>query len=127
MARATGTFQITMTPGAPEVEGAISRMELTKTFSGGIDGTGSGVFLSSGDPQDGEAGYVAIEVVHGRVEDRKGSFALQQFGMMHAGSQTLHYEVVPGSGRGALEGIVGSFHLNVDDDGTHRYELVYEI
>ncbi|MBO0847337.1 MAG: DUF3224 domain-containing protein [Nocardioides sp.] len=42
---------------------------------------------------------------------------------MHGGSQTLHYEVVPGSGRGALQGISGTFHLEVQADGTHRYEL----
>lgn len=116
-----------MTPGAPEVEGAISRMEFAKTFSGDIEGTSSGVFLSCGNPQDGEAGYVAIEVVQGRVGNRQGSFALQQFGMMHAGSQTLNYDVVPGSGSGALEGVTGTFHLNVHDDGTHHYELEYEI
>jgi hypothetical protein len=46
---------------------------------------------------------------------------------MHGGSQRLHYEVVPGSGSGALEGIAGSFHLTVEDDGTHRYELEYEV
>jgi len=39
----------------------------------------------------------------------------------------MHYEVVPGSGHGALEGIEGTLHLTVDDDGTHRFELEYEI
>lgn len=116
-----------MTPSAPEVGGAVSRMEIGKTFSGGIDGTSSGVFLSCGNPQVGEAGYVAIEVVRGRVGDLEGSFALQQFGMMHAGSQTLSYDVVPGSGSGALEGVTGTLRLNAHDDGTHHYELEYEM
>jgi hypothetical protein len=54
-------------------------------------------------------------------------FALQQLGMMHGGSQTLHYEVVPGSGHGALEGITGTVRLTVEDDGTHHYELEYDL
>jgi hypothetical protein len=39
---------------------------------------------------------------------------------MHGGSQTLHYNVAPGSGRGALAGITGTLQLTIDNDGTHR-------
>ncbi len=46
---------------------------------------------------------------------------------MHDGSHTMHYAVVPGSGHGELEGMSGTFHLTVDDAGTHRYELEYEV
>ncbi len=35
----------------------------------------------------------------------------------------LHYEVVPGSGTGGLDGVPGTLQLDVDDDGTHRNEL----
>jgi len=58
---------------------------------------------------------------------RQGSFALQQFGTLHGGTQTLHYEVVPGSGSGQLGGLTGILHFNIDEDGTHRYELEYEL
>jgi hypothetical protein len=83
--------------------------------------------LSCGDPQSGSAGYVAIETVRGRLLDREGGFALQQMGRMQAGSQTLHYEVVPGSGDGELQQITGTLRLTVDEDGTHRFELTYEL
>jgi hypothetical protein len=83
--------------------------------------------LSVGDPQAGEAGYVTIETVHGQLGERQGSFALQQFGSMHAGSQVLHYEVVPGSGSGQRVGIVGTLRLDIDKDGTHHYELQYDL
>lgn len=116
-----------MTPGRPEVEGDVSRYDFTKTFHGEIDGTGIGLMLSCGDPQVGEAGYVAIETVRGRLGSQEGGFALQQFGMMHNGSQTMHFEVVPGSGHGELEGISGTLQLTVEDDGTHRYELEYQV
>lgn len=124
---ATGSFDVSMQPGQPELEGAVNRFELSKTFHGDLEAIGAGVMLSCGDPQSGSAGYVAIETVRGRLGDREGSFALQQLGLMRAGSQTLHYEVVPGSGGGDLQDITGTFHLTVDNDGTHRFELIYDL
>lgn len=122
---AKGTFDIQMTPAAAELDEAVSRFDFSKTFLGDLQGSGAGVMLSCGDPAAGAAGYVAIETVRGRLGGRQGGFALQQFGTMQGGSQTLHYEVVPGSGQGELKGIAGTFQLTVDDDGTHRYELEY--
>ncbi|HEY5202560.1 MAG TPA: DUF3224 domain-containing protein [Acidothermaceae bacterium] len=128
MARtAKGTFDVELTPGQAELDGTVNRFDFIKTFCGGLTGAGKGVMLASGDPQTGSAGYVAIETVDGQLGDRSGGFALQQSGRMHNGSQTLHYEVVPGSGHGALEGISGTFQLTIEDDGTHRYELEYEL
>lgn len=98
---AKGTFEIAMTPSAPEISGAVGRLDFAKTWRGDLEGMGSGVLLSCGDPQAGEAGYVAIETIEGRLGDRDGGFTLQQLGSMHGGSPTLHYNVSPGSGRGA--------------------------
>ncbi len=124
---AGGTFDVILTPGVAELDGAVGRFELTKRFHGDFEGTGTGVMLSAGDPEAGTAGYVAIEVVKGRLGERQGGFAFQQFGTMHGGSQTLHYEVVPGSGNGELSGISGTLRLTIDADGTHNYELEYDL
>jgi hypothetical protein len=83
--------------------------------------------LSAGDPRAGAAGYVAIETVRGRLREREGGFALQQFGSMYDGAQILHYEVVPGSGSGQLTGITGTQQLDIDADGTHHYQLRYDL
>lgn len=123
---ANGTFDVELVPGADELGGAVSRFELTKRFHGDLEASGAGVMLSSGDPQGGSAGYVAIETVTGRLGGRRGSFALQQFGTMLAGVQELHYEVVPGSGSGELAGITGTLNLIIDADGSHYYELKYQ-
>lgn len=123
---AAGTFEIVMNPGRAELGGAVGRLDFTKTWRGDVGGTGSGVLLSCGEPQTGEAGYVAIETVEGRLDDKDGSFALLQLGLMHAGRK-LRYEVAPGSGTGALTGIIGTLHLTIEGDGTHRYELSYEV
>lgn len=124
---ARGTFDVELVPEEPELGGAVRRFRFTKTFRGGLAGSGAGVMLSSGDPASGSAGYVAVETVDGVLGDQSGQFALQQMGLMHAGAQSLVYEVAPGSGAGDLEGIVGTLRLDVDDDGTHRYELDYEL
>jgi hypothetical protein len=34
---------------------------------------------------------------------------------------------VPGSGTGGLAGISGTLHLEIDDNGTHRYALEYDV
>ncbi|MGO9960511.1 MAG: DUF3224 domain-containing protein [Solirubrobacteraceae bacterium] len=123
---ARGTFDVELTPGPAELNGAVRRFDLRKTFHGDLQGDGAGVMLSGGDPQSGAAGYVAIETVTCSLGDRHGSFALQQFGTMTSSAQTLHYEVVPGSGTGELEGISGTLDLTIEPDGTHRYELQYD-
>ena len=47
---ASGTFDVTMRPGATELDGAVARFELTKTFAGDLTGSGAGVMLSAGNP-----------------------------------------------------------------------------
>ena len=126
-ATARGTFDLDLEPGPPELDGAASGFDFSKTFHGDLEGTGAGVMLSCGEPNSGSAEHVAIETLSGRLRGREGGFALQQFGMMRAGSQTLHYEIVPGSGQGGRKGITGTLRLTIEDDGTHRYELEYEL
>jgi hypothetical protein len=122
---ARGTFEVTVTPQSPDDSG-IGRFDLAKTWSDDLTGTGHGLMLSAGDPVQGSAGYVALEVVEGSLHGRSGSFAFQQLGVMHAGDQDLHYLVVPGSGAGELTGITGNLDLTVDDRG-HSYELTYSL
>jgi catechol 2,3-dioxygenase-like lactoylglutathione lyase family enzyme len=122
---AKGTFDVELVPAAPELDGAVNRLELRKRFHGDLEGEGTGMMLGAGDPSGGSAGYVAIEMVRGALHGRLGGFAFVQLGVMHAGSQTLHYEVVPGSGSGELEGITGRLQLSIEADGTHRFELTY--
>lgn len=124
---ARGSFEIQLVPGAAELSGAVNRLDFNKTFTGDLEGTGAGVMLSVGDPQAGSAGYVAIETVHGRLGGLEGGFALQQFGVLHAGTQRLHYEGVPGSGEEGLTGITGTLGLMIDSDGAHHYELEYDL
>jgi hypothetical protein len=124
---AKGTFEVEMTPGEAEIEGEVRRFEIEKVFQGDLVGTSRGVMMAGGDPEAGSAGYVAMEVVSGQIDGRTGSFALFQLGSMRGGESNLRYEVVPGSGQDGYEGMTGLLHLTIEDDGTHRYELEFEV
>jgi hypothetical protein len=121
---AHGTFEVTITP--QDSDDGIGRLALAKAWSGDLYGAGHGLVLSAGDPAQGRAGYVALELVEGTLQGRAGSFCLQQLGVMRDGGQELRYDVVPGSGTGELTGIEGSLSLTIEDGG-HTYELTYTL
>jgi len=123
---AKGTFEVKLTreavPGIP----TISRMMLDKTFHGDLAGTSKGEMLGAGDPQKGNAGYVALEHFTGTLNGRSGSFALQHSGTMDGGALHLNVNVVPGSGTDDLQGISGSMQIIIAA-GKHSYEFDYTL
>lgn len=84
------------------------------------------MMLSAGDPKEGDAGYVALEVLEGTIDGRRGTVMFQQFGTMRSGAAELRYEAIPGSGTGALAGMTGTVALEVVN-GLHRVVLEYEL
>lgn len=123
MSHAVGTFEVQITPIAPDAD-APGRMRLAKTFHGDLQGEGAGEML--GLLKDGSGAYVAMERVSGVLEGRRGAFALVHRGVMEAGAQDLLITIVPGSGEGELAGIAGVFHLKIEG-GVHRYQLEYSL
>lgn len=123
---ARGTFTVKMQPlpSAP-AEGLMS-LSMDKEIRGDLEATSRGEMISAGDPKIGEAGYVAIERVTGKLAGRSGSFVLQQAGTMHAGGQQLHVIITPGSGTGELTGITGTFTITIAN-GQHSYDLEYAL
>lgn len=128
--RATGTFKVQIQApqamSSPEGGPAQARRALEKQFEGDLQGRSLGDMLAAGQPQQGEAAYVALESFSGTVQGRAGGFALAHLGIMHAGTQDLRIVIVPGSGTGALQGITGELRLRIEA-GTHHYELVYTL
>ena len=122
---AHGTFEVTITPHDSDDRHRPARDR--QAWLGDLAGTGHGLMLSAGDPAQGHAGYVALEIVEGTLNGRSGSFALQQLGVMSDGDQELRYDVVPGSGTGELAGIRRHPALTIEDDGSHRYDLAYTL
>ncbi len=129
MQRATGTFEVTMTPQSTDTEGdgaPLGRLSLAKTFSGDIAGTSRGEMLSAGNPAQGSAAYVAVERVRGTVHGREGSFALYHVGTMDRGAYSHTIRVVPDSGTGALAGLTGTFTIDRPGAG-HAYTFDYSL
>jgi len=82
---AVGTFDVEMAVGDEEAVEAglgLSRYVLSKTFSGGLIGTGVGQMLAGGPAGSQDTGtYVAIERVVGSLDGREGAFM-----MVHRGT-----------------------------------------
>lgn len=112
-------FEIEITP-SEAVLPTTGRFDFSKAWSGAAQGISKGMMISAGDPANGTAGYVAMEVFEGAIDGRSGTLAFYQFGTMVAGVQELRYEIVPGSGTGDLAGLGGTLALVVDDEGDHH-------
>lgn len=129
MARATGTFDVKLTPQATDAEGGgttLARLSIEKRFRGDLEAASKGEMLSAGTQTKGSAGYVAQERVTGTLDGRRGSFVLQHTGVMNRGAPGLVITVVPDSGTGDLVGISGTMNIIIDA-GTHSYELDYAL
>lgn len=123
MQQAAGTFEVKMTPDAPD---AVDRHTIDKTFAGDLEGTSRGRMLSARSA-DGQSGvYVAMERVEGRLAGKSGSFILHHTGIMDGGTQSLDIRVVASSGTGELAGIRGAMRIH-NDAGRHTYELEYTL
>lgn len=123
---ARGTFTVRVQPLAPAPAEGLSRFSIDKQIRGDLEATSKGEMFSGGDPNQGQAGYVAIEVVTGTLNGRKGSFALQHSATMDRSGPKMSVIVVPGSGTGELKGIAGTFEIRIAN-GEHSYELRYSL
>jgi Protein of unknown function (DUF3224) len=126
MHHARGTFTVNIQPLTPAPAEGLSRFSIDKQIHGDLEGTTKGEMFSGGDPQQGAAGYVAIEVVTGTLQGKHGSFALQQMATMDSNGSKISITIVPGSGTGELKGIAGTFTIQVAE-GRHSYELEYTL
>ena len=129
MRRATGSFEVNLQPLANDdvtADARFGRLLLTKKFSGDLAASARGQMLSAGTPVKGSASYVAIDLVTGELDGRKGSFALQHSGAMNRGVPSLSIMVVPDSGTGELSGLSGTLSINIID-GKHFYDFIYSI
>jgi Protein of unknown function (DUF3224) len=125
---AEGAFDVKMVPQSADPAGgeSIGRMLLDKRFHGTLDATSKGQMLAMRTAVEGSAGYVAMEVVTGKLDGRQGSFVLQHSGTMNRGAPTLTLTVVPDSGTGELAGLSGSMAIDIAG-GKHSYRFDYSL
>ena len=124
---ARGTFTVDLRPLTPTPAPGIARYCIDKTIHGDLEATTQGEMFSAGNPHQGEVGYVAIEIVTGTLAGRQGSFALQHTATMdRTNGHRMSVTVVPGTGTGELEGIAGTFAIQMSRE-QHSYELTYTL
>ncbi|MDN5821157.1 MAG: DUF3224 domain-containing protein [Brachybacterium sp.] len=120
MSTLTTTFTVDLSP-AEILPGAADRFDLSKTWTGALEGTSRGVMLTAGDPAGGSASYIATETFEGTLDGRDGSLTFQQLGTMADDEPELRYIIAPGSGTGALAGITGTLTIGaIDEEGRHQ-------
>lgn len=127
--QANGAFDVKMLPQPAEPAAAgptIGRMLLDKKYHGPLDATSKGQMLAMRTAVDGSAGYVAMELVDGKLDGRSGSFVLQHSGTMNRGAPLLILGVVPDSGTGELVGLSGNMEI-INTGGKHSYRFDYII
>jgi len=115
---ARGTFTVSVKPLTPPPAEGLGRFSIDKEIHGDLEATTKGEMFSGGDPKQGTAGYVVIEVVTGTLAGRHGSFALQHSATMDRNGLKMTVIVVPGSGMGELKGIEGTFNIHIEN-GQH--------
>ena len=81
---ARGTFTVNVQPLTPSPADGLSRFSIDKQIHGDLEAATKGEMFSGGDPKLGAAGYVAIEVVTGVLQGKRGTFALQHTATMDA-------------------------------------------
>jgi len=127
--QAKGTFDIQLTPQAPDdpaADPSLGRMTIDKQFHGDLEATSQGAMLTAGTAIPGSAGYVAIEWVSGTLQGRRGAFVLQHSATLTRGTPDLRIAVVPDSGTAELQGLVGTMAIDVAD-GQHTYDFAYTL
>ena len=133
--QAISSFDVTAWDELPYLEPPagprLSRATVAKTFRGDLVGESTAeLLMCTSDPADlaAGAGYVASELIEGRLSGLAGTFVLQHGGLM-AGLETRETfgHVVPGSATGELQGLTGDAVLAVDAEGKHTMTLTYEI
>jgi Protein of unknown function (DUF3224) len=123
---ARGTFEVKMQPLAASDVPGVARFSIDKTIHGDLEATTKGEMYTAGDPKAGAAGYVAIEAVTGKLDNKSGGFVLQHFATMDSSGPNTTVKVVPGSGTGELKGISGAFTIIIAG-GKHSYDLEYQL
>jgi hypothetical protein len=125
--RASGSFDVKLTPQNDAVETPVGRMTIDKEFHGDLEATSKGqMLMASSESVQGSAGYVAIEKVAGTLNGKRGSFYLQHSGIMTRGAGELTITVIPDSGTDHLTGLTGRMNIIIAD-GKHSYEFDYTL
>jgi Protein of unknown function (DUF3224) len=93
-------------------------MTFAKTFTSGIVGRATTVFMSAG-TEEGSRSYVATERISGRTDDGREGAVTVQHGGLESEPATWFGHIVPGTGTGDFAGWSGPARIVHDDEGAY--------
>ena len=126
MPHAKGSFDVTITPQESAADAPVARMLLYKELHGDLEAISHGEMMAAHEPLTGAGVYVAIDRVTGTLHGRSGSFLMAHRGIRNAEMQELSIVIIPGSGTGQLEGIMGTVGIEIRGK-EHFYSVEYEL
>lgn len=91
-------------------------MTFAKTFTSGITGHATTLFMSAGS-EEGSRSYVATERITGRTGDGRDGSVTVQHGGLESDPGSWFGHIVPGTGTGGFAGWSGSARIVHDDQG----------
>lgn len=95
----------------------VTVMVFSKTFTAGITGRATTLFVTSG--EEGQRSYLATERISGRTEGgEEGEVTVQHGGLEPDEGRAFGF-VVPGTGTGGFAGWSGSATIRHDGDGAY--------
>ena len=102
-----------------------SRVHITRTFKGDLEGTATAEILIA--KSGGGGGYTGQDLITGTLDGKFGSFVIQHGGIIGPDGISNSGTIVPGTGSGELAGITGEGTLLADEEGNHTLTLNYEL
>jgi Protein of unknown function (DUF3224) len=105
----------------------LTRIHVEESFSGDISADGVVEFLQAA-RADGSASFVGVERVTGQLGGRRGTFLLQDAGIVQGEIVSGDWFVIPGSGTGQLAGLrgTGGFRANLGEGAQVHLDYWFE-
>ena len=129
-AHAEGTLEIGSWDEQPlaeiDAERKLTTTNVTQKVRGDIEGEGSATWLAAY-RADGTAEYLGFQRIDGRIGDAEGSIVLRMTGGYDGTIARSEWEVVDGTGTGALAGLRGRGVSEASSDGTPTYTFDYAL
>jgi hypothetical protein len=104
----------------------MTKVTAKKTYTGDLSGEGSLEYLMAYQ-ENGDAHYVGLERVAGKLKGTEGSFILRHTGLFTAGKANIEISVLSGSGTGGLEGLEGGGSFSIGSQKESPIEIEYSL
>ncbi|MDX2469654.1 MAG: DUF3224 domain-containing protein [SAR324 cluster bacterium] len=134
--KAQALFQIITWDEAPYQDVSksqkLAKASVVFKLEGEISGTGKVEYqlfyheFNVEDPLNSNAEYQGMFFFEGEVNGKKGSFVMIEKGLFHKGEADSSLKIIPNSGTGELEGILGQGDYRASH-GTSNLSLDYEL